>query len=169
MKIKDRPEYAQKTDILRFSPGVTVAEAVKAMSTKNYGSSLVIDENEKLLGIFTERDLMRRVVANDVDPATTPLRDVMTDSVKVATAEDSLIDWLRIMSNERFRHLPVVDEDGRVVTIMSQGDFVSYTWPDLLQRVGEQARATIAPNVQIAFMVGGVMLYTIVMMLIFAA
>lgn len=169
MKIKDRPEYKNKSDILRFAPDVTVAEAVRAMSTKNYGSSLVIDANEKLQGIFTERDLMRRVVGEGRDPATTPLREVMTSSVKVAHGDDNLIDWLRMMSNERFRHLPVVDENDRVVTIMSQGDFVAYTWPDLMNRIGEQARAIIAPNYQIAIVAGGIMLYTIAMLLIFSS
>jgi CBS-domain-containing membrane protein len=50
------------------------------------------------------------------------------------------------MSNDRFRHLPVVDEDGILVGIMSQGDFVSYTWPQLLGRLGEQTRATFNIN-----------------------
>ena len=48
----------------------------------------------------------------------------MTTQVRAAKEDDNLLDWLRIMSNDRFRHLPVVDEEGKVVSMMSQGDFV---------------------------------------------
>ncbi len=56
----------------------------------------------------------------------------MTTDLKVARADDDLLDWLRLMSNERFRHLPVVDDQGVIIGMMSQGDFVSYTWPELM-------------------------------------
>ncbi|MEM1193624.1 MAG: CBS domain-containing protein [Pseudomonadota bacterium] len=167
MLIKDRPEYRQKTDILKFPASETVLSAVQKMSTRNYGSSLIVDDQDGLLGIFTERDLMRRVVNKGLDPASTPLSDVMTGEVKVATADDNLIDWLRMMSNERFRHLPVIDEHGKVVTIMSQGDFVSYTWPDLMGRVAEQTRASLGGRFYPAVIAGAIAIYTLIMMLIF--
>ena len=167
MLIKDRPEYRQKTDILRFPPSESVQSAVERMSTKNYGSSLVIDDQEKLVGIFTERDLMRRVVNKGLDPKTTKLSDVMTSDVRVATADDNLIDWLRMMSNERFRHLPVVAEDGTVVTVMSQGDFVSYTWPELIGRVAEQARASLGSGYYGILIIAAIMVYSLAMLLIF--
>ena len=67
----------------------------------------------------------------------------MISEVRTGRAEDDVIDWLRQMSNERFRHLPVVDEQGRLVNIMSQGDFVSFTWPDLLDLLKEKTRDTL--------------------------
>jgi signal-transduction protein with cAMP-binding, CBS, and nucleotidyltransferase domain len=87
------------------------------------------------------------------------LRDIMTSDLKLAKPEDDLLDWLRQMSNDRFRHVPVVGEDGRVLTIMSQGDFVSYTWPQLLIRLREQAKATfdLSPSMFAAF--GGAVLF----------
>jgi CBS-domain-containing membrane protein len=66
--------------------------------------------------------------------------------LRLARGDDDLLDWLRQMSNDRFRHLPVVDDDGTLIGIMSQGDFVSYTWPELLSRLKEQARATFDIN-----------------------
>ncbi len=146
MKIKDRPEFKSKSVVMTFNPDDTVATAVKAMSDKNYGAAVVISPDRKPLGIVTERDFMRRLLNKGLDQQTTPLSAIMTSDLKLARGEDDLIDWLRQMSNERFRHLPVVDDDGSLIGIMSQGDFVSYTWPELLGRVKEQAKATFDLN-----------------------
>jgi CBS domain-containing protein len=142
MKIKDRPEYRSKGVVLSFGKDTMVQDAVAVMSEKNYGAVVIIDAANKPLGIVTERDLMRRVLAKQKDPKATPLAEIMTTDLKVAKAEDNLLDWLRIMSNERFRHLPIVDDGGVLVAMMSQGDFVSYTWPELIQRLGDQSKAT---------------------------
>ena len=66
----------------------------------------------------------------------------MTTRVKTASQDDNLISWLRQMSNERFRHVPVVDNTGKLVNVMSQGDFVSYTWPDLIFQASQLAKAS---------------------------
>ena len=88
----------------------------------------------------------------------------MTRELKVARKDDELLGWLQQMSNERFRHLPIVDDDGRLINIMSQGDFVSYTWPQLLNRIGEQARATFDVNPSIYLAVGGGVLFMLVVL-----
>ena len=119
MKIRDRAEYATKPEVLTLSPETSVREAAEAMSAKNYGSVVVTNGSRQLEGIVTERDLMRKVTAQRRDPETTTLGDVMTREVRVARDSDNLIDWLRIMSNERFRRLPVVDGDGRVISMMT--------------------------------------------------
>ncbi len=146
MKIKDRPEFSRKSQVLTFLPHESVFTAVQVMSEKNYGSAVIISPDRRPIGIVTERDLMRRLLNQERDPKTTALADIMTTDLKVARKDDDLLDWLRQMSNDRFRHLPVVDEDGILVGIMSQGDFVSYTWPQLLGRLGEQTRATFNIN-----------------------
>lgn len=159
MQIKDRPEYSRKAALLTMGPEAMVADAVQEMSRLNYGAMIIVSPDDKPIGIVTERDLMRRLLAERLDQATTPLGAIMTADLKVARPEDDLLDWLRQMSNDRFRHVPVVGEDGRVITIMSQGDFVSYTWPQLLGRVAEQARATfdLSPSLFMAF--GGAVLF----------
>jgi CBS domain-containing protein len=146
MRIRDRPEFNRKSAVLTFTPEDTVFTAVQAMSVKNYGAVVVTDQQQKPVGIVTERDFMRRLLNNALDPKTTLLRDIMTTDLKVAKGDDNLLDWLQQMSNDRFRHLPVVDEDGTLIGIMSQGDFVAYTWPQLLHRVTEQAKATFDLN-----------------------
>lgn len=159
MQIKDRPEYSRKGAVLTMPGDVSVASAAIVMSEKNYGAVVIVSPDEKPIGIVTERDFMRRLLAKGLDPAQTLLRDIMTSDLKVAKPEDELLDWLRQMSNDRFRHVPVVGEDGRIVAIMSQGDFVSYTWPQLLARITEQAKATfeLSPSMFAAF--GGAILF----------
>ena len=146
MQIKDRPEFSRKAAVMTFSPDQDVFTAVQAMSEKNYGAAVVISPDQKPLGIVTERDFMRRLLNVGLDPKTTPLSAIMTSDLKLARGDDDLLDWLRQMSNDRFRHLPVVDDNGTLIGIMSQGDFVSYTWPELMGRVREQAQATFAIN-----------------------
>ena len=155
MRIKDRPEFKRKSAVLTFAADEMAIVAVKSMSERNYGASVVIDGANKPVGIVTERDLMRRLLNEGRDPSVTPLSAIMTSDLKLAKADDDLLEWLRHMSNERFRHLPVVDEDGRLISILSQGDFVSYTWPQLMSRVGEQARATFDLSPSLFGIVGG--------------
>ncbi len=146
MKIKDRPEFNMKSPVMTFGPDETVFNAVQAMSERNYGAAVVVDAKQMPLGIVTERDFMRRLLFKQLDQKKTKLSQIMTTDLKLASADDDLLDWLRQMSNERFRHLPVVDETGVLIGIMSQGDFVSYTWPELFNRVKEQAKATFEIN-----------------------
>ena len=87
----------------------------------------------------------------------------MTADVRTANEEDNLLDWLRIMSNERFRRLPVVDEQGRLTSVMSQGDFVSYTWPQLFQQAATLVKSTIGAGPQIFLIAGGIFIYTILL------
>jgi len=90
----------------------------------------------------------------------------MTDKPRIARETDDMINWLRIMSNERFRRLPVVDEDGRIQAVLTQGDFVSYTWPDLLYQMRSIATATISRNWAIALIGGGIAIYSIIMVIL---
>ncbi len=154
MKIKDRPEFDNKSAVMTFGPEESVFTAIQAMSEKNYGAAIVVNADRKPLGIVTERDFMRRLLNKELNPKTTKLSAIMTSDLKLAKADDNLIDWLRQMSNERFRHVPVVDDHGILIGIMSQGDFVSYTWPELLGRVKEQAKATFEVNPSIFAAIG---------------
>jgi CBS domain-containing protein len=166
MRIKDRPEFGRKAAVMTFAPGEMVSVAVKAMSEKNYGAAVIVSPANKPLGIVTERDFMRRLLAKGLDQKTTRLSAIMTSDLRLAKADDDLLDWLRQMSNDRFRHLPVVDDDGTLIGLMSQGDFVSYTWPQLLSRVKEQAKATFDINPSIFTFLGvGVFLLLAVMVL----
>lgn len=166
MRIKDRPDYQSKPKPITLPASANVKEAVEVMTKKNVGSVIIVNNAMEVKGILTERDLMTRVLFNKKDPAKTKISEVMTEEVRLAKEDDDLVEWLRIMSNERFRHLPIVDENGKVVKMMSQGDFVSYTWPELLSQVKETAKATIFPRYQIIFIAGAILLYTLLVQII---
>ena len=169
MKIRDRPEFRDKPKPLSLGPDVLVVDAATQMAERNIGSVMVIDGARNLLGVVTERDILNRLVAEKRDPATTRLAEIMTADVRVAKADDDLIEWMRIMSNERFRRLPIVDDNGQVVSVMTQGDFVSYTWPNLLHQAREITRTTVGGNYQILLVVGSVLLYSVILIIILTA
>ena len=164
MQIQDRPEFRSKSAVMTFGPTDLVIDAVRAMSERNYGAVVIVDSDQRPVGIVSERDFMRRLLNRALDPNATRLEEIMTRELKVARRDDELLGWLQQMSNERFRHLPVVDDEGRLINIMSQGDFVSYTWPQLLNRIGEQARATFDVNPSIYLAVGGAVLFMLVVL-----
>jgi CBS domain-containing protein len=166
MKIKDRVEFKSKPPVLSFAATDKVIDAVRAMSEKNYGASVVVDPDNRPVGIVTERDFMRRLLAKGLDANTTPLGDIMTRDLKLASTEDTVVDWLRIMSNERFRHLPVIDDQGKLINLMSQGDFVSYTWPQLLNRAKETIAKSFMERFHLHLILAGVMIYSILVLMI---
>ena len=169
MRIKDRPEFGNKPKPLSFPPSTTVADAVAEMSKRNYGSVVVTDEAGGVAGIVTERDVMKRLVNEGRDAGATTLGDIMTSDIRVAREDDNLLEWLRTMSNERFRRLPIVNAEGKLISMMTQGDFVSYTWPDLMYQVGRATRATISENRQLVIIAAAIGIYTIVLVALLAA
>lgn len=111
-------------DLLTASPGTNVLQAAELMNQHGTGSVLVT-ENDCLVGIFTERDLMRRVVAAHRDAATTPLSEVMTTALVTCTPDATASDCGALMSERRIRHLPVVEND-RVQGVITTGDLLAH-------------------------------------------
>jgi CBS domain-containing protein len=158
--LKDRPEFKTKLKPLTCMGNTTVQVAVELMSEKNFGSVVVTDSNQLVIGVLTERDIMKKLVNERKKAEETLVSDIMTKDVKVARETDDVLDWLRIMSNETFRRLPVVDDAGRVVCVFTQGDFVSYTWPDLIFQAKELAKAGVMKNFPVWLFAAGVCFYT---------
>jgi CBS domain-containing protein len=100
------------------SPDATVTVAVQLMIAETVGALAVID-HDKLVGIFTERDLMKRVVARELDPKTTPVGEVMTTGVRTVPDETTVAQAINIMRTGHFRHLPVVDERGKLISMVA--------------------------------------------------
>ena len=141
-RLIDRPEFKTKPKPVTFLADDKVSDAVNIMSEKNYGSVIIVDEQEKVIGVVTERDIVKKLVNAGLSPKNTKLEKIMTKNPRVAHENDNVIDWLRIMSNDRFRRLPVVDEKNRIKVIFTQGDFVSYTWPDLIYQASQMAKSS---------------------------
>lgn len=106
--------------ILTAPASMTVTEAASRMKEGNVGALMVV-EGDKLLGVFTERDALFRVVACGLDGKTTLLGDVMTSNPRTIDPDSAFIDALKIMHDGKFRNLPVV-EDGRLVGSVSTRD-----------------------------------------------
>ena len=91
MKISDRPEFKSKKPPLTFTENETVLNAVKAMKNDNFGSVVITDKDKKVKGIVTERDLLKKLIPNSMNPKTTKLKQIMTSPVKVAKKDDNLL------------------------------------------------------------------------------
>ena len=120
---------------------VTVAEAVQEMNAHKIGSVRVMN-GQRLAGIFTERDVLRRVIGEDLDPKFTPITKVMSDEVLTVGAATTVQQVMDIFTEKRCRHLPVV-EDGRLLGVISIGD-VSRWVANLDRAEAESLRQYIA-------------------------
>ncbi len=109
--------------VISAAPDTTVLDAVQLMSAEHIGS-VIVTEGPKVVGIFTERDVMNRVVAARRDPAATRLRDVMTTPVACATPETTLAECSSLMTQRNLRHVPIV-ENGRAIGMVSGGDIIA--------------------------------------------
>ena len=97
---------------------VTVMDAITAMQEATVGAVVILDSG-KIKGMFTERDVMFRIVHPKKDPIQTLVADVMTSPVLTISKDTSPDDALKTMSERHFRHLPVVDSDGKVEAMIS--------------------------------------------------
>ncbi|HTS87213.1 MAG TPA: CBS domain-containing protein [Gemmatimonadales bacterium] len=122
------------TSVVTVTPDSTVLAAAQLMNTKGIGAVLVVEGSE-LRGIFTERDVMRRVVAEERPPATTVVGDVMSTGLVTAKPETTMDECAAMMTARRIRHLPVLGPDG-LAGVVTIGDLTAF-------QVADQA-ATIA-------------------------
>ena len=115
----------QKTEPLELiSPRASVNDAIIRMNERHIGSVLVMD-GERLVGIFTERDVLTRVVPNHLDPEKIPVGEVMTRQPITIAPSTTVEEAMMVVSDTRRRHLPVV-QAGRVVGMISIGDLTRF-------------------------------------------
>ncbi len=108
-------------DVVSVKPTATVVEAARIMKQSNIGAVIVSEGGPKPIGIFTERDVLRRVVAEGMDPKTTTVANVMTRTLVTVEASEPLDRVFEQLADGRFRHLPIT-EGGQVVGIVSLTD-----------------------------------------------
>jgi CBS domain-containing protein len=111
-------------DLHVVAPTDTALDAVQLMCEARVGALLVM-EGDFLAGIFSERDLMTRVVLARRDPTSCCVREVMTPRAACAGLHTTLHDAMLLMTERRVRHIPVLADDGEVVGVVSMGDLVS--------------------------------------------
>lgn len=125
----------EQKKLVTAAPETTVTQAAKLMAKRNVGAVMVV-ENERLIGIFTERDAVFRVIAKGRDAQTTPLSEVMTDAPRTVEPDKTFGYALLTMHENGFRHLPVI-ENGKPIGIISARNALD---PDLEEFVSEAQR-----------------------------
>jgi CBS domain-containing protein len=109
-------------NVYTISASAAVYDAIKLMADKQIGA-VVVTENEAIVGIMTERDYARKIVLMERSSKTTPVREIMTSSVRYVHPHHSAEECMALMTERRMRHLPVID-DNRLVGMISIGDLV---------------------------------------------
>lgn len=111
-------------EVFSVEPGVTVFKAIQIMCEKNIGGLLITD-NGKLAGIFTERDYARKLILKGKSSKDTLIKELMTENPIYVSPESSIDECMQIMSDKRIRHLPVVDGE-KLTGMISIGDVVRF-------------------------------------------
>lgn len=130
--MKQIAELIQDQDLMVIEPGLSVRNAAERMAERNIGAVAVVDSG-KLAGIFSERDIMSRVVARGLDPEDTRVSVVMSKDIVVADPKENVYAALQKMHSIRARHLPVVS-DGKLVGMISIRDLLEVDDAEQRQR-----------------------------------
>ncbi|AKS22249.1 CBS domain-containing protein [Xanthomonas campestris pv. campestris] len=112
----------KQVEVFSVAADAAVIEAIRLMADKSIGAVLVM-EGERLVGIVSERDYARKVVLRDRSSSSTSVAEIMSHAVVTVSPADSVEHCMQLMTDGRFRHLPVVD-NGRVQGVISIGDLV---------------------------------------------
>ena len=111
----------KNADMVTVCPDVSVLDATRKMNQHRIGALMVM-EGDKIAGIFTERDVLQRVIGEERDPSAMLVGEVMTRDVVCARPETDIDELSEIMRSRRIRHVPICDEDGQLMGMISIGD-----------------------------------------------
>ncbi len=114
-------------EVYTISPDTTVLDAAKGLNERRIGAACVV-EGDRLVGMFTERDVLNRVVARQLDPGATRVADVMTSPVVTCGINAKAADCVAVMSARKIRHLPVMDDgpsEPKLIGLISTGDLMA--------------------------------------------
>jgi len=118
-----------------------VAEAVQLMIDNEVGAVAVVDDEGIVAGMFTERDVLERFALSGRDPKLTPVRELMSPMVEMATEETTPAEALGVMLERHYRHMPVADERGKVLGVLSIRHILEARIDDLLQQLQLPSRS----------------------------
>jgi len=114
----------KRPEVWSVAPDSTVLQAIGVMADKNVGALPVLD-GDRLVGIISERDYTRKVALKGRSSRETPVRDIMSPHLAVASLDETIVECMRVMTERKVRHLPVLDGQ-RLVGIISIGDLVNW-------------------------------------------
>ena len=113
----------------------SAADAIQMMLERHVGAVGVVDSEQRVAGIFTERDVLMKMSLSGRDPSQTPIREVMTTPVEMATTETAPGKALSTMVERHYRHLPVVDDSARLLGMLSIRNLLEWRVDDLTQEL----------------------------------
>jgi len=119
----------------QVSVEATVADAIRTMLTQHVGAVGVVDNEGRIAGIFTERDVLRKLALSGLNPLQTPVLDVMTTPVELATLATTAAEALATMLERHYRHLPVVDDHGKMLGLLSIRNLLQAKIDDLTRQL----------------------------------
>ncbi|MGB4572678.1 MAG: CBS domain-containing protein, partial [Rectinemataceae bacterium] len=125
-------------EVFSVGPDVTLYEALEAMSDRNIGAILVVDESGEIRGILSERDFVRKIIIKGRSGEATKVREIMTTKVLYVSPDTSISDCMNLMTEKRVRHLPVI-VGGKAVGVISIGDVVKAVLKKQESLISEQA------------------------------
>ncbi len=117
------------------TPETSVAEAIHTMLDRRVGAVAVVDEEFKVVGVFSERDVLRKVALSGKDPQQMKVSEVMTMAVEMATNETTSLEALNAMLESHFRHLPIIDRNGRLLGVLSIRNILEAKIDELSQQL----------------------------------
>jgi len=133
MMVCDMPEFIQDHEIVSLPPTATAKEAMDLINKHNIGAIPILQGENVLVGIFSERDLIRRVFAKGLDPEKVTMAEVMTPDPDTLMIEDDINKAMDMMAEGGYRHMPLVDPLGNFSGILSQRDFMKAARMELLR------------------------------------
>lgn len=135
--------FEKREAVHSVGPDTPVIECVRKMTAEKIGAMIVL-EGEKLVGIFTERDALNKVLAAGLDPVTTKISQVMTKDPYCVPPTTTVGDAMEVVTKRRFRHLPIV-ENGKVLAVISSGDLTHWLVQDQIGEVRELVDVAARP------------------------
>lgn len=117
------------------TPDTTIAEAIQTMIDRRVGAVAVVDPEFKVVGIFSERDVLKKVALSQNDPSQAHVSSVMTPHVEMATNETTSMEALNAMLESHFRHLPIIDRNGRLLGVLSIRNILEAKIDELKQQL----------------------------------
>ena len=126
------------SDVVIVPLGKTALEVARLMKEDHVGSVIVVDSKEQGQGIITEKDLVRKVMAKDIDPKKTKVEKIMSKPLKVVSPDSTIEDAAKAMKDNKVKRLPVVNNNGALVGIVSEGDIMKI-FPVVMELIEEKA------------------------------
>ena len=118
--------------------GDSIVDAAKLMKGEDTGIAPIVDGDQRLVGVVTDRDIAIRVVAEGRDPQTTKVEEIASQNLVTIDPQQELDEALRLMAEHQVRRLPVVEEDGKLVGIVAQADVARHSSPERTGKVVEE-------------------------------